>query len=171
MRQDQIARGGEAGARAKRASLYRAHDGLHERADAEQHAAEGFRVLAIRFARGAQRAGQRLEIGADAEVLAVGGKLDDTNVSILLELRAGGKQLRGHLAVDHIATFGSGKNDPTDGALSFHPNPRHHSAPVSPSLFASASGTSSVIRRSAVENTLPCASVFNDNVPPPSRAP
>src|SRR5688572_16499113 len=40
-----------------------------------------------------------------------------------------------------------------------------------PSERASPSGTSRVIRRRAVENTLPCASVFSESVPPPSSAP
>ena len=39
------------------------------------------------------------------------------------------------------------------------------------SVRASASGTSSTIRSSAVEKTLPCASVLSESVPPPSSAP
>src|SRR4029079_18230299 len=41
----------------------------------------------------------------------------------------------------------------------------------SSSAPASSSGTSSTIRSNAVENTLPCAAVLSDIVPPPSRAP
>src|SRR5439155_18135764 len=158
-------------ARSERSALNGAHDWLHEGADAEQDAPERLGILAIGFAGGAQCARQRLEVRSDAEIFAVGRELDDADVAVLLELRACGEQLRCHFAIDHVTTLWAGKNDPTDGALPFQPNPRHYTAPGSPSFLASESGTSIVIRRSAVENTLPCASVFRDNVPPPSSAP
>ena len=42
---------------------------------------------------------------------------------------------------------------------------------MSPASRASSSGTSRTRRSSAVENTLPCASVLSESVPPPSSAP
>ena len=49
-------------------------------------------------------------------------------------------------------------------------DPRVYVHPT-PSVAASLSGTSMFIRRSAVENVLPCASVIRLSVPPPPRMP
>src|SRR5687767_11762493 len=51
-----------------------------------------------------------------------------------------------------------------------HRHGGHHEL-INPSASASASGTSRVILNSAVEKTLPCASVLSESVPPPSSAP
>src|SRR5438132_2088752 len=121
------------------------------------------------LARSVQHFFERSEIRTRAEVSALSVDGNHTHGSFAQREECLG-ELVGGSSIQRIFLFRSRESDSADRSLGTHPNILH--APAgSPSRWASASGTSSVIRNSAVEYTLPCASVFSERVPPPSSAP
>src|SRR5450432_3107569 len=99
--------------------------------------------------------------------------MDHAAGGIGLELREGGEQLFRHLPVYCIALLRTGEDQPSNRTIAEETDAITHAAGAAgrPSFFARSSGMSSTMRSMAVENTLPCASIFNDMVPPPSSAP
>src|SRR5690242_13725846 len=110
------------------------------------------------LARGVDHAGQRLEVGAGAEVLALAANEDDADPRVGLERAQPGEQLFRRLPVEGVALVGAGDRQAADRVAPLDPDPRRvaHFAPGSFSSRASASGTSMTIRSIAVEKTFPC---------------
>jgi len=123
--ENDIARRGESGAAGDRASTYRAHDGLHQCSNREEHASECFGVGAMCVAARFQCLLQRVEIGAGAKIIALGAKVNDATGGIGLELRERGEQLIGHLAVEGVLLLRTCENDPSDSAITEDPNASH----------------------------------------------
>src|SRR5436305_7739252 len=127
--------------------------------------------MALRLGRLAGQAAHRVEVGADAEVVALPREMDDANLIVRLERLQPREEKLGHLAVDRVLLLRPGESNSTHDAPPFDPQMAHARASGAPSRRASASGMSIVIRNSAVEKTFPCASVLRESVPPPSSAP
>src|SRR4051812_45888979 len=127
--------------------------------------------MALRLGWLAGQAAHRVEIGADAEVVALPREMDNANLIVRLERLQPREEELGRLAIDRVLLVGTGERDSAHDAPPFDPQMAHARASGRPSRRASASGTSIIIRNSAVEKTFPCASVLRESVPPPSSAP
>src|SRR3954469_6954486 len=177
MRQHDVAGVGEACTAGERASFHERNDGLLHAPDSVEDVAKSLGVFDVLLTGSVDHLLQCGEIGAGAEIGTFTVDGDDAYPPLTQSKKRLGKLVGCH-SVERVFLLGTRESDEPDGPLDRHDDVIHRDfatrdefAAGSPRRAASASGTSIIIRNSAVEYTLPCASVLSDNVPPPSSAP
>src|SRR2546423_8257391 len=168
-----VTRGSDPGAACVGAAFDQRHHRFLHAAYGVKDVTEGFGIVDMLLARSVEHVLECREIRARAKrgALAVDG--DDPHRRFTQREQSLGELIGGG-PVERVFLFGAGERNSPDRALDRHSNVFHLDpsfAIGSPRCFASLSGTSMIMRRSAVEYTFPCASVLSDSVPPPSSAP
>src|SRR2546425_7313646 len=102
---------------------------------------------------------QLVQVHAGAEVAARAAHGNHANARVEIRLFQRREQRIDHRGIDRVALIGAVERRSQHTAGNLHDDAIAHLR------------TSISMRRSAVEKTLPCASVFREIVPPPSSAP
>src|SRR5207253_86150 len=147
-----------------RTTSYQRDHGLFHTANRMKNVSERLGIVDVLLPRSVQHLFERGYICASAKVGTVTIDGDDANWSLTESEQRIGELLRSN-SIERILLFRTRQCDSADCAIDGYSNVLHL-ATGSSSLFASVSGTSIVIRRSAVEYTLPWASVLSESVPP-----
>src|SRR3954470_22923467 len=177
VRQHDVARRREAGPAGKRASFDEGDDRLLHPPDSMEHVPERLGVVDVVLAWGVDHFLESSEIRTRAKIGTFPINGYDAHRAFAEREKSLG-QLVGRCPVERVLLSGASESDEPNRTLDRDDDVVHRALADlraatlgSPRRLASESGTSIVIRNNAVEYTFPCASVFSDKVPPPSRAP